>query len=423
MHSFSSQDRRLFHLLEEAIRDLEAPRRVLLALSGGPDSMALFHVLTKQRLGLTWAVAHVDHGWRKESAGEAMQLEALCRLHSIPFYLKTLNMQCCAGNQEEHCRHERQRFFQEICTQQGYQAVLMAHQMNDQAETVLKRVFEGASLIRTEGMRSPAILNGLVVIRPWLNLTKQEILDFLSREKITYFDDYTNRDPQYLRARMRESLIPELSQRFGKNIMPALVHLGKEAEECRDYLEKKVGRNHQPLIEGPLGSWLLDKGVHPFELRYLLKEWKCTEKLSRASIDDLIRHYAAETGNATFLMEKGLMVVDNGRLFYLNGPLEPQNWKIETVKDQAPSMGWESVFQGSASFLAPEGQIQIGPMDQVLDKKGKEFYLKRLSSADVPYFLRHSVPVAIDCQGEIYSPFFPAKEKSCRNISISLLYA
>jgi tRNA(Ile)-lysidine synthase len=423
MHSFSSQDRKLFQKLEESLRFLEAPRRVLLALSGGPDSMALFQVLTKQRLGLDWAVAHVDHGWRKESAEEAIQLEALCRAHSIPFYLKTLDVESCTGNQEEHCRQERLRFFREICTQQGYQAVLMAHQMNDQAETVLKRVFEGASLIRTEGMRSPAILNGLMVIRPWLDISKQEIIDFLARENISYFEDHTNRDPQYLRAKMRESVIPELTQLFGKNIMPALVQLGKEAEECRDYLEKKVSSKHQPLIEGPIGTWLLDRGVHPFEFRYLLKSWKCTENLSRAAIDDLINHYVAEEGSAVFPVESGQIVVDKGRLFFLKTPLQPQNWKIEPANDKSPLIGWESVFQGCAAFMVPEGQIRIGPVDQVLDKKGKEYYLKRLSSASVPHFLRQSVPVAMDCEGEIYSPFFPKKEKCSLKRSISLLYA
>lgn len=387
--------------------------------------MALFHVLNKQTFDLHWAVAHVDHGWRAESAAEAKTLEALCRLHSIPFYLKTLDKQSCVGNLEEYCRHERQKFFKEICREQGYQAVLMAHQMNDQAETILKRIFEGASFIRAEGMRSPVVLDGLVVIRPWLQVLKDEILAYLSREEISYFDDATNRDPKYLRARMRTSVIPALTHEFGKNILPSLVHLGKEVEECRDYLEKRGIFNRKPLIDGPFGTWLVDRGLHPFELRQLLKGWAFSDKLSRASIDDLIRHYVAERGSASFPLQNGEVIVDRGRLFFLNAPLQPQQWKMEIMSKGLPTSGWESVFQGGASFLVPEGNIRLGTMDQLLDKKRKALYLKRLSSAAVPQFLRRNVPLAIDKEEEIYSPFFSPHQKLSRDsaASISMLYA
>lgn len=421
MHSFSSQDRKLFHLLEESLQSLKAPKRVLLALSGGPDSMALFLALTKQSWGVDWAVAHVDHGWRKESAAEANELEALCHRQGVPFYVKALT----PTPHEELCRQERLRFFQEICAQNGYQAVLMAHQKNDQAETVLKRLFEGASLFRVEGIRSAIELNGLMVIRPWLDVSKEELMDFLNRHEMAYFDDYTNRDPQYLRARMRESLLPELNHLFGKNIVPALVHLGKEAQECRDYMERVVSPQHKPLLESALGSWLLDAGVHPFELRFLLKQWKSTEKLSRATIDDLIQHYVAGTGCAVYPADEGQVIVDQGRIFHVKSPLQSKSWKIEASKGLASSIGWKSVFQGSVRFLVPEGTIQIGTMDEILDQKAKEKYLKRLSSAGVPQFLRHSVPVVRDGKGEIYSPFYEGNGKLHPDAasSISMLYA
>lgn len=421
MHSFSPQDRKLFLHLKEALQCLKAPKRVLLALSGGPDSMALFLALTKQPWGVDWAVAHVNHGWRNESADEAKELESLCHRQGVPFYVKALT----PISNEEHCRNERLSFFQEICAQKGYQAVLMAHQKNDQAETVLKRVFEGASLFRVEGIRSSVELNGLLVIRPWLDVTKDELMDFLNRHEMAYFDDHTNRDPQYLRARMRESLLPELNHIFGKNIVPALVHVGREAQECRDYMECVVSSKHKPLLESVLGSWLLDSGAHPFELRFLLKHWKSTEKLSRATVDDLIQHYEAGTGYAVFPVDKGHVVVDQGRIFHVKVSLQPKDWKIEFSKGLASSMGWKSVFQGTARFLVPEEVIQIGAMEEVLDRKAKEKYLKCLSSTAVPQFLRHSVPVAIDIKGEIYSPFFEAKRKMQLDnpSSISLLYA
>jgi hypothetical protein len=169
----------------------------------------------------------------------------------------------------------------------------------------------------------------------------------------------------------------------------------------------------------------LDAGVHPFELRFLLKSWKCSEKLSRASIDDLIDHYTLREGSVIYPVDDGQLVVDHGRVFHLKTPLTPQNWKIEKSTCLSPLLGWESVFQGRACFLVPNRPVEIGEIDQVLDKKAKESYLKHLSSASVPHFLRKSVPVAIDESGKVYSPFFAGKENlpSDGASSISLLYA
>ena len=127
-------------------------RELLLALSGGPDSQALFHLLVEFRY--PFRVAHVDHAWRPESAKEAKALEELCRQHKIPFHLKTLNPDEMQGNLEDACRQERLSYFQELSTQWNCQAVVLGHHADDQAETVLKRLFEGASLEKLAGIRS-----------------------------------------------------------------------------------------------------------------------------------------------------------------------------------------------------------------------------------------------------------------------------
>src|SRR6476620_6970567 len=124
--------------------DLNRP--MLLALSGGPDSLSLLHLLLncQKKLQFTFGIAHIDHRWRSESKEEAESLRQLAETHQISFHLKVLDPSSFQGNLEENCRQKRLEFFRQLCHEYRYQAVLLGHHANDQAETVLKRLLEGS---------------------------------------------------------------------------------------------------------------------------------------------------------------------------------------------------------------------------------------------------------------------------------------
>ncbi len=113
---------------------------LLLALSGGVDSMVLFDLLKKARI--PFSVAHVDHGWRESSHLEAISLKKMCEREGIPFYLLQLKEKW-TFNLEEQARAARYAFFKSLCDEHLFSGVLVAHQADDRAETVLKRVLEG----------------------------------------------------------------------------------------------------------------------------------------------------------------------------------------------------------------------------------------------------------------------------------------
>jgi tRNA(Ile)-lysidine synthase len=250
---------------------------LLLALSGGSDSMALYHVL--KTLRVDFAVAHVNHNWRPESKAEADQLQ---RLVSTTFHLHALDPKSLTGNLEDACRGERLAFFKKLCADYGYKAVIMGHHADDQAETVLKRLFEGASIAQLGGIREVSSNEGVEIWRPLLTISKGSIIDYCSKGGIAFFDDYTNRDERYLRARMRQTLMPMLSQAFKKEIAKPLAKLGSDSQELKDYLDQKV----ELLLKNKVqinGRWRLDLSEsHPVEIKHLLKRFLG----SSAQIDD-----------------------------------------------------------------------------------------------------------------------------------------
>ena len=217
-------------------RYLKNDRPLLVAVSGGPDSMALLNLLiaAKQFFSLDLHVAHLDHGLRDESFLEAQTLKAKIEL---PFYTTRLE-QLPAGNLEDRCREKRYEFFKQILDKIEGQAVVTAHHMDDLAETVLKRVLEGAALTKLGGLLPVSKRFGMPIWRPLLDIRKDELSSH-------GFQDPMNFDPKYLRARMRQSIIPGLERDFGKKIQRSLFRIAKRSAGLNAYLDRKI----QPLID------------------------------------------------------------------------------------------------------------------------------------------------------------------------------
>ncbi|MCP5491651.1 MAG: tRNA lysidine(34) synthetase TilS [Chlamydiales bacterium] len=211
-------------------------RPIILAISGGSDSMALLELMqaAKQFFPLDLHVAHVDHGFREESADEAKQLEELI---DLPFYMTRLDPKQRVGNLEDWARDQRYQFFAKVAAKIDAQAVMVAHHLGDQAETVLKRVLEGAQLAKLGGIAPETIINGIKVWRPLLSLQKKELEAWL---KSRFFNDSMNQDPKYLRVRMRETILPRLEAQFGKNIDRSLGRLAARGHDLSQYLDRQV---------------------------------------------------------------------------------------------------------------------------------------------------------------------------------------
>ena len=183
--------------------------RVLLALSGGGDSMALLHVLSLLRKKLAFVLsAHgVDHGLRLEAATELDQAEALCAQLGIPFS-RTVLAVAPGGNLQARARDARRDALLAAAAEMRADLIATAHHADDRAETVLLR------LLRGSGPRGLAVLppRAGVWIRPQYRARKGDVIAHLQRHGVPFADDPSNLQPRFLRTRVRHELVPLLEQ-------------------------------------------------------------------------------------------------------------------------------------------------------------------------------------------------------------------
>ena len=220
-------------IADQAIRDdeanalfsgLEDLRGLLLAVSGGSDSTALLVLAARWARGLSERHKHppklaavtIDHGLRPESRREALAVKQLARRLGVPH--RTLSWRGKKPNTglQEAARYARYRLLAEEAARSGYEHILTAHTLDDQAETVLFRLARGSGLTGLAGMADAAPIPvgrdaAIFLVRPLLRVSKARLVATLRAIGIAHSEDPTNRDPRYTRTRLR-ALLPGLAQ-------------------------------------------------------------------------------------------------------------------------------------------------------------------------------------------------------------------
>jgi tRNA(Ile)-lysidine synthase len=292
---------------------LDAEKPLLLGYSGGPDSKALLYALLEYGVKHLH-LAHIDHGWRPESAQEAEQLREEARLLGCPFHSIRLD-RMEGGNQEDKGRKERLFFFSSLCSCVPYQALLLAHQADDLAETALKRILEGAHLPFLGGMEPVSRQGDLVIWRPLLGVRKQEIEDYLKKKNLVAIRDATNFDPAYLRARMRLEILPLLSEKFGKNITSNLILLAERASELKHFLDEQIASI--PIHRESWGLAADLKGLSRILKRHFLQALAKEEAFSfpRSLLESLLDGLEAEAPYLKYIVQSRQIYADRGAVF------------------------------------------------------------------------------------------------------------
>ena len=328
-------------------------RKVLVAVSGGLDSMTLFHLLyqNKEELEIELGIAHVNHKQRPESNMEEKELSNFAQQLGVKFFSSNFS----GDFSEEKARRFRYRFFEEVMLVEGYTALVTAHHADDQAETVFMRLLRGARLRHLSGMTEVQSFANGELIRPLLHFHKQDFPDIL------HFEDKSNLQNDYLRNRIRNLYLPSL-EKENPRFKDSLISLGKEVENLQtalshltqdlditnlevfeqqipevqnfllqEYLKKFPSLNiNKKQFEEILGILRTKANyIHPLKDGYeLVKDYKHFEirKISRRS----------DLKVESILLECGNQLQFGDYQFSFGTPLEGENVQAITVSRETP---------------------------------------------------------------------------------------
>lgn len=229
---------------------------LVVAVSGGPDSMALLRLLQGNKVAGSGRLvaAHFNHGTRgADSLDDEAFVVRTCR---------ELGITCEVGRAaegeldrtpdgfEQAARAARYRFLEETCGKYGARYIATGHTADDQAETILHRILRGTGLAGLTGIPRTRVLNSLTtLIRPLLPFRRGEIHSYLAKVGQPFREDATNADPRFTRNRLRHELLPQLASDFNPQVIEALLRLGSQASEARAVIDELVGKLTVAAIE------------------------------------------------------------------------------------------------------------------------------------------------------------------------------
>jgi tRNA(Ile)-lysidine synthase len=245
--------------------------KVLVAVSGGIDSITLLDCLNRVRfeLDLSLAVAHVNHGLRgADSDGDEAFVRDLAGSAGLPFFAERVDVAGFAEREarsvEDAARVLRYAALRKLTKRLGFNRIAVGHHADDQAETILLNLLRGSGLRGGRGMRP---VNG-DVIRPLLFATRAEIETYARTAGLTGREDASNVDTRFRRNRLRRKIMPGLKREFGKSAVRTLCRFGESASESLEFIENGVDRAFsQACRRGPWGEIRLD--ILPF-LHYFI---------------------------------------------------------------------------------------------------------------------------------------------------------
>ena len=310
---------------------IESGDKIVIAVSGGPDSMCLLDVLRKlkEKLKIEIVVAHVNHSIREEADSETLYIKEYCNKHDIEIYIKKENVIELAKKDkigiEEEGRKVRYKFFDEVLEKANANKIAIAHNMNDKAETVLMNIIRGSGSLGLKGIEPK---RDEKYIRPLIEIQRSEIEEYCRINKLDPKHDKSNDDNTYTRNRVRNVLIPFLKENFNPNIINGINKLSIIMTEEQNYLEKIVNNIYNDVkIEEKPKTIVLDLKKFNKEDVYIRKRllflainklFNNTKNIEKIHIDDIIKLCERNIGNKYLTPNKNTKVyINKGKIFII----------------------------------------------------------------------------------------------------------
>lgn len=302
---------------------------IVVGVSGGPDSITLLTCLNKYKeyLGITVICAHVNHLIRVDSTEDEQYVENMCEKMGIKCYVKRENIEELAKEQkkgtEEVGRKIRYDFFDEIAKKENANKIAIAHNMNDNAETMLLNIIRGTGMQGLEGIQAEEYGK---YIRPLINCAREEIEEYCEKNNLQPRIDSTNKENIYKRNIVRNKILPQMKE-INPNIVENLSRLSKIIKSENSYIKNEVKNIYNRIATLSLGKIEID--IHEFQkLELSLKQnlilyainqiAGSTRNIEKINIDDIIKMSERNVGKKYMLINKNLKVlIENKKIIFI----------------------------------------------------------------------------------------------------------
>ena len=332
----------------KAIRTIEKYRlicpgdKLVVGVSGGPDSMCLLEILTKLKqkscqngmspltkkassIQFDFVVAHVNHMIRAEAKEDEEYVKNYCMKNDIQFYGKSIDVQKIANTNkistEEAGRNARYEFFDEVLQKINGNKIAIAHNKNDKVETIIMNELRGCGI---QGLKGIEPIRGKY-IRPLIECERKEIEEYCKENNIEPRIDKTNFENVYTRNKIRNIVIPYIEQEFNPNIIKTMDRISNLVTEQEEYIQKQVEKVYQEIVLEEKKEYIIldlkkfnkqEKVIKSNVILYTITRlFNTTKGIEKIHIEDIIKLCTNNIGNKYLTPNKNLKVfIKNGEI-------------------------------------------------------------------------------------------------------------
>ncbi|HMA53416.1 MAG TPA: tRNA lysidine(34) synthetase TilS, partial [Acidobacteriota bacterium] len=343
--------------------------RVLTALSGGPDSVALVALLLKLReeMPLEIRLAHFNHRLRDEAGEDVAFVRDLARRWVLPLDVGSAGVRSFASkrklNLEEAGRDLRYRFLRRAAAAAGATKIATGHTMTDQAETVLMRMMRGTGLAGLAGIAPVVAAAPCPVVRPLLEISGADLRAWLDARGLPFREDVSNRDLRFLRNRIRVELLPELARHYEPRIVPHLARLAGIVREDDELLHGFVRELADEFILRNGRDVLLDLKTLPLVI----------PALARRVAREFLRETAGSLRDVSYDDVASLLALGEGKEIALRKGLilRREAGRIGLKKRTEPSRPYEAAWDGRGALVLADAGLTLKGARREASKSGR----------------------------------------------------
>ena len=404
--------------------------KIAIALSGGVDSIVLFHLLVTEYKDSykELVVFHINHGLREESYEEAEFVERFVKDFDVKFYKEELNMSDLERDshtsEEMLARELRYQAFNKMAKLEGVTKLLTAHHKNDQVENILMRLLTGRSIDHSLAICEEIEMAGLTIYRPLLNSLKAELEEYAKEKNLHYYVDATNFDTDYTRNNIRHNIVPLLND-INSGSFDNLINFANYYQNINNNLKKAILSNKDNYIfsrDEDKISLVKDKflELNEEEMYFLLKDLITDElgvfDIKQKAIFDVVSSLKKNSGNKSYDLKNNLKIISQYETLYIH-KIEKKcyNDKIEIIIDKICENSVYEFYQNKFIISTDAKDSEIGfnkselPLLITIKKEGDRVRRgeinKKLSrifiDEKIPKELRDALPVIRNNKGEV----------------------